>query len=177
MPIVVTKSGRMISSLPSLSIAIWLVMACSLLILSSLLAWSGASTRYPGFSILIYFTTLTCLVLLAIAWFASRRTYFWSYYASLIVWDVLTARVAWEVYRKVFGPAIALPTSTPPSARRRCRPGESALLEVLQTLHTLDRQTDFLETPTSGPSSLPAVPPCLDHQLVTVLSYSDANTI
>jgi hypothetical protein len=134
MPIVVAKSGRrMITSLPSLSIAIWLVMACSLVALSVVLAWSGSSTRYPGFSILIYFTTLTCLVLLAIAWFASRRTYFWSYYGSLIVWDALAAGVAWEVYRKVFGPAIALPTSTLRriAARLLIVVGAWALLSIL----------------------------------------------
>jgi len=111
--IVVTKSGRMITSLPSLTLAIWLVMAFSLILLSLVLTWQRYNTRYPGFSILIYFTTLTCLGMLAIGWLASRRTYFWFYYGSLIVWDALTAGVAWEVYRKVFGPAIALPTSTP----------------------------------------------------------------
>jgi hypothetical protein len=40
-------------------------------------------------------------------------TYFWCYYAYLLISDILTAGVAWEVYRKVFGPAIALPASTP----------------------------------------------------------------
>jgi hypothetical protein len=40
-------------------------------------------------------------------------TYFWSYNAYLVISDALTAGVAWEVYRKVFGPAIALPASTP----------------------------------------------------------------
>jgi hypothetical protein len=48
-----------------------------------------------------------------VGWLANVWTYFWAYYAFRAISDVLTALVAWEVYRKVFGPAMALPVATP----------------------------------------------------------------
>lgn len=107
------KSGRMISSLPSISIAIWLAIAASLLFLSAVLVLARSGARYPYFSTLIHFTTFSCYALLAVGWWASLLTYFWSYYAFRVISDLLTALVAWEVYRKVFGPAAALPPATP----------------------------------------------------------------
>lgn len=112
-PISTRKSGHMISSLPSISLAIWLTIAVSLAFLSVVLVSARSSVRYPYFSTLIHFTTFSCYALLAVGWWASRISYFWSYYAFRVIANLLTALVAWEVYRKVFGPAIALPPATP----------------------------------------------------------------
>src|SRR5262249_23034006 len=107
------ESGRMISSLPSISVVIWIADTLSLTILSTILVCSRSSARYPYFSTLMHFTTISCYLLLMVGWLASFWTYFWLYFAFRLISDVLTALVAWEVYRKVFGPAMALPASTP----------------------------------------------------------------
>lgn len=103
----------MISSLPSISLAIWLAIALSLTLLSLVLVVSRSSARYPSFATLIYFTTGSCFTLLLVGWLETRRTYFWFFYAFRLISDLLTALVAFEVYRKVFGPPMALPPSTP----------------------------------------------------------------
>jgi len=103
----------MIFSLPSISLAIWMAIALSLTLLSLVLIFSRSSARYPSFATLIYFTTCGCFTLLIVEGLESKRTYFWLYYAFRVISDVLTALVAFEVYRKVFGPAMALPPATP----------------------------------------------------------------
>lgn len=107
------KSGHMVSSLPPISLAIWLTIAVCLAFLSVVLVLARSGIRYPYFSTLIHFTTFSCYVLLAVGWWASRLSYIWSYYAFRVIADLLTALVAWEVYRKVFGPASALPPTIP----------------------------------------------------------------
>ena len=103
----------MVSSLPSIGLAIRVAIAFSLTLLSLVLIFSRSSARYPHFATLIYFTTCGCFTLLLVGWLEARQTYFWSYYAFRVISDVLTALVAFEVYHKVFGPSMALPPATP----------------------------------------------------------------
>jgi len=63
MAIVKRKSGRMVSSLPSISFAIWLMITVSLVVLSVVLALTRPSIRYPYFFVSIRFTTFSCSAL------------------------------------------------------------------------------------------------------------------
>src|SRR5215475_7998155 len=56
-PIAARRSGRMVSSLPSIGLAIRVAIAFSLTLLSLVLIFSRSSARYPHFATLIYFTT------------------------------------------------------------------------------------------------------------------------
>lgn len=75
-------------------------------------------------------------------------------------------------------PIVVKKSGKAPSARR-CRRGESALLEVLQTLRTLDRQTDLLQAQlrrSAGSSSPhPLAPACRSYNMYCHTVY--VNTI
>ena len=61
--IVTRKSGRMVSSLPSISLAIWLMIPLSLVSLSVVLTLTSSIVRNPYHSIFIHFATFACCAL------------------------------------------------------------------------------------------------------------------
>lgn len=89
---------------------VWLVTAIMQWILFGFLLGRGVAAKLPRFGAFLLFVSIKSTVLIAIAQWLPYRTYFWTFYAGMMLETFLLIAVLYDIFLNTFDPVDALPS-------------------------------------------------------------------
>jgi hypothetical protein len=102
----------MLSYLSPLTIAVW-IATIAVQFLACVLLRKGRAPNFPAFRAYLYVYAFGCAAIFLVAALLPGMAYAVAYYFLTLSVDIVVFFVAHEIYRKVFGPRMALPKFVP----------------------------------------------------------------